>query len=484
MDDPLECSATELSRRIRQHEISCRELMQHTLERVRLLNPRFNALVSLQDGDDLLQQADQRDAQLGRGERCGWMHGFPLAVKDLSAVRGLPTTRGSPLFKNNVPDFDALFVQRMKQAGAIVIGKTNTPEFGLGSHTYNTVFGTTLNAYDDTCTAGGSSGGAAVALALRMLPVADGSDMGGSLRNPAAFNNVYGLRPSFGRVPSVPALDSFFQQLGTEGPMARSPEDLARLLAIQSGRDARAPLSLYGEGADADALTLDVPVRGLRIGWLGSIWPDLPVAPGILGMCESGLHLLEGLGCRVAPAVLDFARERSWSAWTTLRQFSIGGMLAGDHADPVRRAQFKPEAVWEVEGYLRLSAADVHRATVDRSALYQAVLALFDQHDVLVAPTAQVFPFEAHRHWPECIGDVQMDSYHRWMEVITPMTLTGLPTVSVPLGFNADGLPMGMQLIGRPGADHALLGLAQQYHLASQWPQKRRPPALAALHGA
>lgn len=224
MDDPLECSATELSRRIRQRSISCRELMQHTLERVHSLNPRFNALVSLQDGDDLLRQADERDAQLRGGERCGWMHGFPLAVKDLSAVRGIPTTRGSPLFKNNVPDFDALFVQRMKQAGAIVIGKTNTPEFGLGSHTYNTVFGTTFNAYDETRTAGGSSGGAAVALALRMLPVADGSDMGGSLRNPAAFNNVYGLRPSFGRVPSVPALDNFFQQLGTEGPMARSPE--------------------------------------------------------------------------------------------------------------------------------------------------------------------------------------------------------------------------------------------------------------------
>jgi len=453
--------------------------MQYTLERVWSLNPHFNALVSLQDDDDLLQQADERDAQLGRGERCGWMHGFPLAVKDLSAVCGLPMTRGSPLFIDNVPDFDALFVQRMKQAGAIVIGKTNTPEFGLGSHTYNTVFGTTLNAYDDTRTAGGSSGGAAVALALRMLPVADGSDMGGSLRNPAAFNNIYGLRPRSGCVPSVPALDGFFQQLGTEGPMARSPEDLARLLAIQSGRDARAPLSLYGEAVDADTLVLDAEVRGLRIGWLGSIWPDLPVAPGILAMCESGLHVLAGLGCHVAPAVLEFARERNWSAWITLRQFIVGGVLASDHADPVRRAQLKPEAVWEVEGYLRLTAADVHRATVDRSALYQAMLVLFDQYDVLVAPTAQVFPFEAHRHWPDRIGDVPMDSYHRWMEVITPMTLAGLPTVSVPLGFNADGLPMGMQLIGRPGADYALLGLAHRYHEENHWPQNHRPPALA-----
>lgn len=203
------------------------------------------------------------------------------------------------------------------------------------------------------------------------------------------------------------------------------------------------------------------------------------MAPGILDLCESGLGVLTGLGCDVVPAVLDFARERNWSAWITLRQFIVGGMLAGDHADPARRAQLKPEAVWEVEGYLRLSAADVHRATVDRSALYQAMLALFDRHDVLVAPTAQVFAFDARQHWPERIGDVPMDSYHRWMEVITPMTLAGLPTVSVPLGFSADGLPMGMQLIGRPGADYALLALAQRYHEECRWPQRHRPPALA-----
>ena len=483
-DDGAATLAISLQRR----EVSCRELMQHTLDRVAALNGRWRALVSLRDADALLQEADSADAALRRGERRGWMHGFPLAVKDLSDAQGLPTTFGSPLHANHVATGDALHVQRMKRAGAIVIGKSNTPEFGLGSQTYNTVFGTTLNAYVDGATAGGSSGGAAVAVALRMLPVADGSDMGGSLRNPAAFNNVYGFRPSLGRVPSLPSTDVFWKQLGTEGPIARSPDDLARLLAVQAGHDARAPLSRAGDLPDPDTLALAgaaADLAGLRVGWLGTIWPDLPVEAGIVDLCLRGLQVFADAGCRVAEARLDVARERNWNAWTVLRQFSVGGMLGAAYDDLAARRLLKPEAVWEIEAFRRLRASDVYRASLDRTALFQAMTALFADHDVLAAPTAQVFPFDAALHWPAAIGGVAMDTYHRWMEIVTPMTLAGLPTLAVPLGFNERGLPMGMQLVGKPGSDFELLAIGQRYHEATQWPQRVPPPVLAAApHGA
>ena len=239
-----------LSSLIHDRDVSCREVMTAYLDRIDAVNPAVNAIVALQPRETLLAQADERDRQLARGESCGWMHGFPLAVKDLAQTAGIVTTLGSPIFRGHVPVADSLVVERMKRAGAIIIGKTNTPEFGLGSNTYNTVYGTTLNPYDPTRSAGGSSGGAAVALALRMLPVADGSDMGGSLRNPAGWNNVYGFRPSFGRVPKLPEFDLFGQQLGVEGPMARTAADLARLLAVQAGPDVRAPLSLLEEAVE------------------------------------------------------------------------------------------------------------------------------------------------------------------------------------------------------------------------------------------
>ena len=477
----LDGSASDLSRRLQRREVSCREVMQQTLARVSTLNPQVNALVSLRDGDVLMREADAADLALQRGERRGWMHGFPLAVKDLSAAEGLPTSMGSPLHANDIAVGDALFVQRMKRAGAIVIGKSNTPEFGLGSHTYNKVFGTTFNAHAEGRTAGGSSGGAAVAVALRMLPVADGSDMGGSLRNPAAFNNVYGFRPSLGRVPSLPSLDVFWKQLGTEGPIARSPDDLARLLAVQAGADARAPLALDGTPPDPDSLSLNADIAGLRIGWLGSIWPDLPLEAGIIELCRRGLQVFADSGCHVADARLAFARERSWRAWTVLRQFFVGGMLGAAYDDPARRALLKPEAIWEIEGHRRLQASDIYRASIDRTALFQAMHALFDAHDVLVAPTAQVFPFDAALHWPRTIEGVAMDSYHRWMEIVTPMTMAGLPTLAVPLGFDDRGLPMGMQLVGRPRSDFDLLAIGQRYHEATQWPQRVLPAALRSI---
>jgi amidase len=476
----LALDAGTLARRIAAREVSCREVMQASLERIAALNPLHNAIVSLRDGDALLAEADVRDAALARGERAGWMHGFPIAVKDLADAAGLPTTLGSRTTGKRVAATDALFVQRMKKAGAIVIGKSNTPEFGLGSHTFNEVFGITRNAWDASKSAGGSSGGAAVALALGMVPVADGSDMGGSLRNPAAFNNVVGLRPSRGRVPAVPADDVFFQQLGTDGPMGRTVEDVARLLDTLAGWDARAPLSLADAVPDADA---DDPIAcapGKRIGWLGSLWPDVPLEPGIRELCESALQRLQGEGHVVEPCTLDVPREVNWNAWLRLRQMLTAGRLRAIHGQPELRALMKPEAQWEVQQSLQLTGAQLYEASAQRTAVYQAFLRLFERYDYLAAPAAQVFPFPAQERWPREIAGVAMDTYHRWMEIVTPFSLAGLPVASVPVGFGPHGLPMGLQLAGPARADYAVLALARAWEAIAPW-SMHQPPALARL---
>jgi amidase len=477
-DAILQLDASTLARRIAAREISCRDLMHATLARIEALNPRHNAIVSLRPREELLAEADAADAALARGQRAGWMHGFPIAVKDLSDARGLPTTQGSLAVGRRMPAADALFVQRMRQAGAIVIGKTNTPEFGLGSHTYNEVFGITRNAWDASKSAGGSSGGAAVAIALGMLPVADGSDMGGSLRNPAAFNNILGFRPSRGRVPSAPAEDVFFQQLGTEGPMGRTTEDVARLLCTMSGWDARAPLSLPETLPDPDAPDPIACAPGKRIGWLASLWPDLPLEPGIRELCEQALRKLEAAGFIVEPCALDVPRELNWTAWLRLRQMLVGGKLGPLYAQA--RDRIKPEARWEVEQSFQLTAAQLYEATVQRTQVYQAFRRLFERFDYVAAPSAQVFPFDAELHWPQSVAGVAMDTYHRWMEIVTPFTLASLPVASVPVGFNAAGLPMGLQLAGPARADLQVLALARAFEAIAPW-TTQRPPALASL---
>jgi amidase len=459
--DPITAlSACELSEQIHARNVSCREVMSAYLARVDALNPTCNAIVSLQPREGLLAQADARDAQLARGVDLGWMHGFPMAIKDLAATAGIVTTAGSPLFAHHVPEQDGLMVARMKRAGGIVIGKTNTPEFGLGSHTYNRVFGVTRNAFDPGRTAGGSSGGAAVSLALRLQPVADGSDMMGSLRNPAAFNNVYGFRPSAGRVPGDAT--GFVEEMSTEGPMGRTVGDLAMLLSVQAGRDASTPLSI-AQGGEMFAGPLEADPRGRRIGWLRDLDGYLPIEPGILESCEQGLRRLESLGCIVEPVSFGFAPERAWQAWLTLRSWLVAGGLGPMYLDPAQRGQLKPEAAWEVERGLRLTGPEIHAASLERTALYHHLLTLFERFDVLVLPTAQVWPFEVETHWPTSINGVAMDTYHRWMEVVIIPTLGGLPALSVPVGFSVAGLPMGMQLIGPPQADLQVLRLGRAY---------------------
>ncbi|MEO8079390.1 MAG: amidase [Caldimonas sp.] len=474
MSDITDLTAHELAAAVRTRTLSCRETMQAFLARIDAVNPRVNAIVSRRDSDALLDEAAACDALLGRpGERDvarPFLFGLPQAIKDMAPTAGLTTTSGSPLLRHHVPATDGLMVARMKAAGCIVVGKTNTPEFGLGSHTFNEVFGATRNAFDPSRSAGGSSGGAAVALATRMLPVADGSDSMGSLRNPAAWANVFGFRPSQGRVPQVPAQDVWVTHFGIAGPMARSVRDLALLLDVQAGYDARAPLSLASEASFAARLEEgagDEYAAPTRIGWLGDLGGHLAFEAGILDVCAAGLARLESSGCRVEPMALGFSPERLWRAWLTWRWWLVHGRIAPYLVEPANRAHIKPEALWEHDQGALLTAAQMMAASVERSAFYQHVLTLFEKVDVLALPTTQVWPFPVQWRWPEQIAGRTMDTYHRWMEVVILATFAGLPCISVPVGFNAAGLPMGMQLIGRPRADLAVLRLAKGYEAAA-----------------
>ena len=471
-DNPITgWTATELSRAIHARQVSCREVMQAYLARIAQVNPAHNALVSLQEPQLLLAQADERDAQLGRGKSStgsmGWMHGMPQAIKDLAHVQGLPTTLGSPLMRDFVSREDGLMVSRMKAAGCIVIGKTNTPEFGLGSHTFNEVFGVTRNAYDRTRSAGGSSGGAAVALATHMLPVADGSDFMGSLRNPAAWNNVFGLRPSQGRVPMWPVQDVYLSQLGTEGPMGRSVGDVAMLLSTQAGWDARSPLSIAEDGSQF--LTLPaLNAKTTRIGWLGNLQGYLPMEPGILDVCDQALRRFEPLGCAVEATALGTPADEVWQAWLVWRRALVASRIAPFLIQASNREKIKPEALWEYDQAQGMTVSEFSAASAQRSAFYQHMLTLFERYDFLALPAAQVWPFDAGERWPTQIDGRAMDTYHRWMEVVIYATFAGLPCISVPAGFSKQGLPMGLQLIGKPRADLAVLQLAQTYEDAAQ----------------
>jgi amidase len=469
-------SAIELSNAIKDKVISCKDVMKSYLAQIDRVNPTFNAIVSLRNHDELIAEAAQKDSELAKGIYHGWMHGFPHAVKDLAATEGIPTTMGSSLLANEITGHDAIFVERLKKAGAIIIGKTNTPEFGLGSQTFNDVFGTTYNAFDPKFCAGGSSGGASVALATRMLPVADGSDMMGSLRNPAAYNNIIGFRPSFGRIPFGPTTEIFSQQLGYEGPMGRTVKDTAMLLSTMAGSDSRNPLSI-SEDPLQFAGSLQADMKDKKIAWLGNFSGYLPMEPGILEMCRSALGDFERLGCNIESAKVDYPIEKLWQTWLTLRHWLIAGIIGPLYGKPENRDKMKPEAIWEVEGGLGLTASDIYHASTVRSEWYGIVDNLFREYDYLALPAAQVFPFDALIHWPKEVAGKSMDTYHRWMEITMPGTLSGCPIISVPVGFNSRGLPMGMQIMGPAKQDLKVLQLASAYEQESGW-TKRTPPVV------
>lgn len=454
-------SASDMARGIAARDFAPSELMAEVLARIAAVNPAINAVVSLQDPDDLMRLARRADD----APSTGWLHGIPMAVKDLCATAGIRTTYGSPLFEDFIPDKDDLLAARMRAAGAIFIGKTNTPEWGHGSHSFNSVFGVTRNPYDLNLSAGGSSGGAAAGLASGMLPVADGSDMMGSLRNPAAFCNVYGFRPTWGLVPQDAEGDTFLSTMSTDGPMGRTIEDVANLLSVQSGEN---PATPFPRSKTDFFGTADM--KGKRIAWLGDWGGTYPIESGILPLCESALQVFADQGAVIEAVAPPFPAHQLWQSWTVLRaMMNAGGFktLYDKHPDAL-----KPETLWEIETGRALTVEAVYEASVIRSRWYAHAAKLFDTFDALVLPSAQVWPFPVEWRWPQTINGHAMDTYHRWMEVVIPASLIGLPALNVPVGFGPQGLPMGLQIIGRSGADREILALGQAYHLATKWTER------------
>lgn len=455
--------ATQMAAMLAGGEISARELLAAHLERIEQVNPALNAIVTFTP-ELAAERAAAADEAHARGESLGLLHGLPVAHKDLALTAGVRTTMGSPLFADFVPDIDALVVERQRAAGAVMVGKTNTPEFGAGSHTFNPVFGITRNPYDVGKTCGGSSGGAAVALAARMLPLCDGSDLGGSLRNPAAFCNIVGFRPSPGRVPSTTAMDAWFP-LAVEGPMARTVGDVAFFLQALAGPDDRSPVSNQ-ESPDVFAGALERDLRGVRVAWS----PDaggLPVDPAVRAATANVPDVLADLGCEVVEAWPDlsdapqvFQARRAWL-------FALGfGPLLSQHP-----GQFKETLAWNIEQGLSMPIgeyADACRRHTQLFARMDEFMSAGGGFEFMACPTTQVPPFDVEVEYPTEIEGVTFDTYIDWMRSCSDITVTTHPAISVPAGFTADGLPVGLQLVGRHRADRSVLELAHAWESATR----------------
>ncbi|SFP94713.1 amidase [Geodermatophilus dictyosporus] len=460
--------ATELAALVRKREVSARELLEAHLARIERVDPQVNAIVTL-DADGARAAADAADAALAAGEEVGPLHGLPVAHKDTHLTGGMRTTWGSPLHAENVPARDELVVERLRRAGAVRVGKTNVPEFAAGSHTVNPLFGATHNPWRHGLSAGGSSGGAAAALAAGLVPLAEGSDMGGSLRNPAAFCNVVGLRPTPGRVPTWPATMGW-STLSVQGPMGRTVADVALTLSALAGPDPRAPLSLADDPAGF-ATPLPEDLRGLRVAWAPDLGGLVPVDPAVTAVLREVLPVVESLGATVEEACPDL-READ-EVFGTLRAW----LFDATFGDVVRRS---PEAVketirWNAAAGAALTGADVARAELAHTRLYERVVGFFDRHDVLLAPTTQVLPFPVELEYPTEVAGVPQSDYLGWMRSCTLVSATGCPALSLPAGFTPDGLPVGLQLVAAPRAERRLLEVAHAIEQATGH-GRRRPP--------
>lgn len=472
MTDLTFTPATELAALLRARAVSAREVMAAHLTRIAQVNPKVNAIVARLDDDACLALADAADHHAADAARRGAplppLHGLPIAFKDLQPARGFPFTRGSPVFRGFMPAEDSVLVERLRAAGAIPIGKTNVPEFGMGSHTYNSVYGTTVNPYDLTRSAGGSSGGAAVALATGMLPIADGSDLGGSLRNPGNFNNVVGFRPTVGLVPTAPDVLPLLG-FAVNGPLARTVRDIALLMRVMAGPDARDPGCAPSDPA-VFAGALERNPRGLRIAWCPDLG-GLPLDPAVRSVLDARRATFEAMGCVVEDACPDL-RDAD-SVFLTLRAFRAAaalGAVLDAHA-----GKLKAEAVAEIEAGRALSGADVARAMVQHGQLMDRMRQFEERFDVIACAVNQVPPFDARLDWPHEVNDVRMEHYVQWMQSAYWISATWRPAVSVPAGFTADGLPVGIQLVGRYRGDFALLQVAHAFEQATG-DGRRRPP--------
>src|SRR5271167_792467 len=458
-------SAVEMAQLIRAKKLSAREALAEHLKQIGRVNPKVNAIVTLV-AEMATEAAAKADEMQARGEKLGPLHGLPVAHKDLIDTRGIRTTFGSPLFKNYVPAQDNLLVERMRLAGAIIVGKTNTPEFGAGSQTFNTIFGATRNPYDLNKTCGGSSGGAAVALACGMIPVATGSDAGGSLRNPAAFCNVIGFRPSIGRVPN-PKAGFGWSTLSTNGCLGRSVADLALSLSTIAGPDPNTPLAI-NEPGDLFARPLDRNFKGVRVAWFNDLG-GVPFDPRVRTVVDAHRATFESLGCIVeqaepdfAPAEISFRTLRAWNSAATY------GERLQEHPDA-----FKDTLKREIEEGLRLTGTDVARAETAHSLVWRRFQAFLEKYEYFVLPTTQLPPFDVNTPYPTEIAGVKFTNYIDWMKSCWYISATGNPAASVPAGFTPEGLPVGVQIVGRNKQDFSVLQLAHAFEQATNFARRR-----------
>jgi amidase len=463
-------TAREQARLIRDREVSARELMAEYLDRIARINPQVNAIVAKLDDERCLALADEADRCLNRGEIVGPLHGLPHAFKDFEPAVGFPFTMGSPVFQATMPKEDSVLVERLRTAGCLPIGKTNIPEFAMGSHTYNNVYGLTRNPYDVSKSAGGSSGGAAAAVATGMLPLADGSDLGGSLRNPASFNNIIGFRPSVGLVPMAPSVVPSVG-FGVKGPLARSVGDIALLLTVMAGSDPRDP-SCYPSNPSVFSSPLEPSLERPHVAWCLDLG-GLPIDPRVRAVLDGQRRTFESLGCHVEDACPDlsdadevFVTIRQWKAWIAL------GPVLKRHRD-----QMKPEAIWEIERGAALTSSDVARAMVRHGELLARVREFQERFDFLVCTTSQVPPFDATLDWPREIAGVPMQTYVDWMKSAYWISATMCPAISMPAGFTDQGLPVGVQIVGAYRHDFDVLKMARAFERATNFADRR--PAIA-----
>jgi amidase len=462
-------SAIEMADLIRRKKLSARETLGAHLKQIERVNPRVNAIVTLV-AEQAIENARKADEAQARGAALGPLHGLPIAHKDLVETAGIRTTFGSRIFKDYVPKHNAILVERIRKAGAICVGKTNTPEFGAGSQTFNAVFGATKNPYDLTKTCGGSSGGAAVSLACGMIPIADGSDSGGSLRNPAAFCSVVGFRVAPGRVASA-ASGNAWSTVGVSGPMARTVSDAALLLSVMSGPDARCPISITEPGSRFMG-NLERNFKGVRVAWFKNMG-GIPFDPRVLSLVNAQRKVFESLGCIVEEAEPDWTGVHE--SIDTLRAWGY----AATQSENIRlhRDLVKDTIQWEVERGSRLTGADIARAHTLRSKAWDNMRLFQEKYEYFIAPTTQVPPFDVTQPYPTEIAGVKMSTYIEWMKVCLLISALENPSISVPCGFTEDGLPVGLQIVGRHRDEWSVLQMAHAFE--QTMPSARRKPAVA-----
>jgi amidase len=457
--------AVDMAKLIREKKLSAREVMQAHLKQIGRVNSKVNAIVTLVPEEQLMAQAAAADESLAKGKLLGPLHGMPVGVKDLHETAGIRTTFGSPLHRDSVPDFDCRVVQREKAAGGIVIGKTNVPEFGLGSQTFNPVFGATRNPYDVTKTCGGSTGGGAVALACGMVPLADGSDMGGSLRNPPNFCNVVGIRTSPGRVPDVPTRLGWFT-LSVSGPVARNVTDCAFFLSILAGYDHHSPISIDQSG-EQFARPLERSFKGVRVAMFKDM--GLPWDPEVKSAIKAQGKVFESLGCIVEEAEPDFTDANecfvAWRHWST--ELGFGDLLA------TRGDQLNEYIHWHVEEGRKLTGPYLARVEAKRTALFQRLCGFKNEFDYFVLPVNQVLPFDVNVHYPTEIAGTKMENYIAWMKSAYYISVAGNPAMSVPCAFSQSGLPIGIQIVGRHHDDWGVLQLGYAFEQATGIGERR-----------